>query len=139
MGSILVCVYVENSDCQVYMILVDFVIRYIFKVLPSTKTMIHENFSSHDILQIMLPILRSTTWLPCIISYMFWLLSSLTLSSRTKGIIVFLFIIIQTKFTRNSPPRWFRKQTFLLENKEYMIVHISNNNSEKTVNCCFQC
>ena len=72
--------------------LVELAIRYIFQILPSTKTMIHESLSSHYILQIMLPIKRSATRPQCISSYMFWLLSSLALTKRTIGRLLSLFI-----------------------------------------------
>ena len=74
-----VFVYIENIDCQVNMNVSIILYKLHFPILPSTKTMSHESLSSHYILQIMLPILRSATRLPCSISYMFWLLSSLTL------------------------------------------------------------
>jgi hypothetical protein len=45
--------------------------------------MSNESLSSQYILQIMLPILRSATRLSCTISYMFWLLRSLTVFKRT--------------------------------------------------------
>jgi hypothetical protein len=79
-GTFFVFVYVENSDWQVNVNVSRILYKIHFPKLPSTKTMIHENLSSHYILQIMLPIKRSATRPPCISSYMFWLLSSLTLS-----------------------------------------------------------
>ena len=91
--------------------LVELVIRCIFQILSSTKTMIHESLSSHYISQIMLPILRSATRLSCVTSYMFWLLSSLTLSYRTIGRILFLFIwsLFKLSWSGTGTHRWFKK------------------------------
>jgi hypothetical protein len=68
-----------NTDCQVNMNVNRIQYKIHFPILPSTKTMSNESLSSQYILQKMLPILKSATRLPCTISYMFWLLSSLTL------------------------------------------------------------
>jgi len=92
--------------------LVEFSIRHIFQILPSTKTMIHESLSSHYILQIMLPIKRSATRPPCISSYMFWLLSSLTLSSKTMGRLLSLFIwlLFKLSLSGTGSHRWFKNK-----------------------------
>jgi hypothetical protein len=99
LGYIFVFVYIENSDCQVNINVSIILYQIHFSILHSTKTMIHESLSSHYILQIMLPILRSATRLPCIISYLFWSLSSLTLFWRTIARILFLFIWLLFKLS----------------------------------------
>ena len=99
MGYIFVFVYIENSDCQVNINVSIIFYKIHFPILHSTKTMSHESLSSHYILQIMLPILRSVTRLPCIISYMFWTLNSLTLFWRIIARILFLFIWLLFKLS----------------------------------------